>query len=476
MEAWVKEIVEQARKKYGSVEVKKINNNLYLYKATSTRVPGKKYPVKVTGEYIGKITPHGLIEAKTRERTVHEYANAKLLSSTLEEITPQLRECFPEDWRELAALATVRTIRNTPIKYTKDAWEKLYTSTQIKARLSRSTISEILRSTGADWAAQSRFYQSLIMDSSTFYYDLSSIFSHSVNLRLAEKGYNKEHLYLDQINFALLFSQERRTPVMLKPMPGSTRDVKTLRGVIDEFQLRDCVIILDRGFYSWNNIEAMLTIGASFIQPLRRNSKLIDYGLKPDKPFTYRGRGILYTSRMIEFGDESLWLHLYEDVQLRGEEHSNLIKLTVDKSVDKLNVDGEGCLEIDESRLGKISILTDLGWGGERIYGLYKEKEDVELAFDAMKNELENDKCYLGDDDAVRGYFFVSFLSLYLYFRVLEYIRLAGLTSKVSVDELLFLLSKVYVVVYGDGRERFTEVPARVKKLVDKMGLENVLP
>jgi len=60
MEPWVKKIVEQARKKYGSVEVKKINNNLYLYKATSTRIPGKKWPVKITGEYIGKITPHGL--------------------------------------------------------------------------------------------------------------------------------------------------------------------------------------------------------------------------------------------------------------------------------------------------------------------------------------------------------------------------------------------------------------------------------
>lgn len=468
MEPWVKEIVEQARKKHGSVEVKKINNNLYLYKATSTRVPGKKWPVKVTGEYIGKITPQGLIEVKTRERTVYEYANAKLLSNILDEITPQLQACFPEDWRELAALATVRTIRNTPIKITKDAWEKLYTSTRTDVRLSRSTISEILRCSGADWLAQSRFYHSLIEDSSTFYYDLSSIFSRSVNLRLAEKGYNKEHLHLDQINFALLFSQERRTPVMLKPLPGSTRDVKTLRAVIDEFQLRDCIIILDRGFYSRTNIEAFLTLGASFIQPLRRNSKLIDYGTRPDKPFTYRGRGILYASREVEFGERSLRLLIYEDVLLRGEEHSNLIKLSVD---------GDGRrVEIDESRLGKISVLTDLDWDGEKVYGLYKEKEAVELAFDAMKNELENDKSYLGDDDAVRGYFFVSFLSLYLYFRVLEYIRSAGLTSKVSVDELLFLLSKVYVVRYGDGRERFTEVPAKVERLVEKLGLKNVLP
>jgi hypothetical protein len=31
----------------------------------------------------------------------------------------------------------------------------------------------------------------------------------------------------------------------------------------------------------------------------------------------------------------------------------------------------------------------------KEIYLLYKEREDVEMAFDAMKNELENDKIYL---------------------------------------------------------------------------------
>ena len=50
------------------------------------------------------------------------------------------------------------------------------------------------------------------------------------------------------------------------------------------------------------------------------------------------------------------------------------------------------------------------------------------------------------------------------------------MTSMVSVGELLFLLSKVYVVRYGDGRERFTEVPAKVERLVEKLGLKNVLP
>ena len=93
-----------------------------------------------------------------------------------------------------------------------------------------------------------------------------------------------------------------------------------------------------------------------------------------------------------------------------------------------------------------------------------------------MKNELENDKCYLGDVDAVRAYFFVSFLSLYLYFRVLEKIRVAGLTSELSVNELLFLLSKVYIVKHSGGKERLTEVPKKVERLIEELNITNVLP
>jgi len=63
-------------------------------------------------------------------------------------------------------------------------------------------------------------------------------------------------------------------------------------------------------------------------------------------------------------------------------------------------------------------------------------------AFDAFKNELENDKCYLSDGDAVSCYFFVSFLCLYLYFRVLDKIRVAGLTGDLSVNELIVFAFK----------------------------------
>ncbi|MBE5860066.1 MAG: hypothetical protein E7301_08075 [Butyrivibrio sp.] len=43
--------------------IKKIGNNYYLYYATSSRLPDKKYPVSAQS-YIGKITEQGIISDK----------------------------------------------------------------------------------------------------------------------------------------------------------------------------------------------------------------------------------------------------------------------------------------------------------------------------------------------------------------------------------------------------------------------------
>ena len=56
-------------------------------------------------------------------------------------------------------------------------------------------------------------------------------------------------------------------------------------------------------------------------------------------------------------------------------------------------------------------------------------KENVNQKPLFLLNKYENDKTYLGDDDAVRGYFFISFLSLYLYYKILNIIKEKKLTD-----------------------------------------------
>ena len=77
---------------------------------------------------------------------------------------------------------------------------------------------------------------------------------------------------------------------------------------------------------------------------------------------------------------------------------------------------------------------------GETLYSIYKGREDVEQSFDAMKNELEEDKTYLQDDESICGYFFVTFLSFYQHYRVLALIRSDNLIGKCKWHMNIFQL------------------------------------
>ena len=77
-----------AYKKKGT-SVKKVGNEYYLYRATSKRVPGKKYPQPVE-TYIGTITKDGVIKSNVRKIStdrvrVYEYGMSYALQSMLPE-------------------------------------------------------------------------------------------------------------------------------------------------------------------------------------------------------------------------------------------------------------------------------------------------------------------------------------------------------------------------------------------------------
>ena len=93
---WVKQFREKG------TAVKKVGNTYYLYKHTSRRVPGKKYPQAVD-EYIGVITPTGVVK-KSRKKVslenidVHEYGFSKAMHVLCPE---EWKKVLHDDWEEV---------------------------------------------------------------------------------------------------------------------------------------------------------------------------------------------------------------------------------------------------------------------------------------------------------------------------------------------------------------------------------------
>jgi hypothetical protein len=75
----------------------------------------------------------------------------------------------------------------------------------------------------------------------------------------------------------------------------------------------------------------------------------------------------------------------------------------------------------------------------------------------------------------LKGHFYISFVSLYLYWAILNLLRKNGLVGDVSVNELLFELSRVFLVKYSDGSTGLSEIPKKVEHLIQKLGVD-ILP
>lgn len=465
MEEWARRMLRKLRKERNEpLEVKTNGRNHYLYRST-TVWSKEEHKRKKLSRYIGKLTEDGLVEGirtKNVARTVYEYGNAKLLFDLSSKLIPLLRQAFPDEWQEILAMGIVRTLRPTPLKLMKDSWEKLYLCKELSPSLSPNTISEKLRLIGSNWESQREFFTHLITGSKQLVFDLSCIFSRSENLKLAEKGHNADHIYLRQINFALFFSLDKRIPVMLRPLPGSVKEFKSIKLLLDEWKFGSAILVADRGLASYALPKLLKERKMRFVVPLKRNFKIIDYDQDLKGCFVYRDRGINWGKKKVKGN----LLYLFEDVRLRAEEETTFIEMISEGRRKRK--------ELDEARkrFGRIAILSNINDDGERIYLLYKERGEIEVAFDAMKNELEEDKTYLSDDDAVRGHFFVAFVSLYLYFRVLELLRKGELIGKISVNELLFNLSRVSLAYHTDGTKRLTEMPAKVERAEKELGVK----
>ena len=239
---------------------------------------------------------------------------------------------------------------------------------------------------------------------------------------------------------------------------GSIKDMKTIRHFLDRFACNDMGFIFDRGFSSYKLLLELKAGGVHYIVPLKRNSKLLPEQFRVQGALVYRKRSVGFSKLVCPpYG----FLYLFDDPSIRAvEEHRLLCQV------------GEGVLSVGEfevlrRRAGVFGLVSDLDCSAVEVYGRYKDREEVELCFDVLKNELDADRTYLGCEGAVRGYFVVVLLALRLRFKILGRLRERGLVGELSVREVLFELSKVELSVEENGREVFCAFPKRSQEILD---------
>lgn len=462
MPAWV------VRHKKPGVEIRLRGDAWYAYRYTSVWDKEKKRPRRKTLEYLGRVTPNGLLPPKhKRERplgAILEYGNLQLLRHFAEPLVAPIQEEFGELSDSILALAALKLAYRPPLKAVhfrhETSWShRLWPG----ASLSANALTFLMREVGVRWEAQRRVFQSLAGGGGYFALDVTQIFSESENIPWLEKGYNHGDGYPGQFNLLLIHRLGRGPhPVFLKMLPGSIRDVSVVENALLESGLKDVLLVGDKGFYSKPNVKRLETAKLTYLLALKRSLAFLRYGRESSYAgyFSYRGRAVWW--RDSKWGKRRVLVFL--DKGLRAQEEASWVARIEQRVATKQ------AFEEHRDRLGTLALVTNTELSPEEAYNLYKQRVEIELAFDAFKNTIEGDKTYLQSRESVAGYFFISFLALYLYARILNHLRMKKLVDHVSVEDVLTQLGKVYRVQV-EGRDVQSEVPKKVRTLIEKLDL-----
>ena len=468
MDEWVNNWLSKQRELgEKGLEIKKFSNGYYVYRSTTYWDKElKKRRKKST--YIGRLDINkGLIESQKtvisskRVRSIWEYGNSALLNYAIQDLKPLLQTAFGDIWEEVYALALIRIAGYVPLKRASLAWEKLYPIAEITPSMNTKSLSKVLKEVGVNRKGQNHVFKGLNSEDKQLVYDLSSIFTRSEAINFAEKGYNKEHFHIPQVNFALFCTANENLPTMVRILPGSVRDIKSLALSVQEIGIENKTLILDRGFYSQSSIKVLNEHKLSFVIPTKRNSTLYNEQINLSEHFFYH-------ERLIKCGKKKCGeniLYLFEDNEMKKEEEYNLYKQHDENKITRNTFNNS--LE----KAGKILLVSNVDLAPEDVFLMYKKRDTVEKHYDTYKNLLEADKLYLQNNESLFGHMFISFLSLYGYAKIQNCIRKADLTSKYSPRDLIEQFRKVYMLDL-DCQMILTEVPKKISEIEKKLNLK----
>lgn len=427
----------------------------------------KKY--RKVSEHIGTLNPNGTVTlarkiAKESKKDcempirptmdVKEFGNACILRDASEELIGPLKECFPDTYGELMALAQLRLLGNPRLNHASDSWRLMDDIRGLNPRMSDEVLSDVLKSAGESHKARERFYD-MIEDKNEHHeaVDLSVIFSKSSGMKMLRKGYNRFRLKCTQFNLNVICDVKTGKPRRLCMVCGNVKE-NSIKGMLDQFGIDEhLVLILDRGYGGKKVLNQLVEAEHDFIVALKRDSAAYET--------VGTGEGhFIFEDRAINYGTGTFWgyfAYRFEDLSMRSEEIYDKYKAEEDKGREVKNLD----------RAGNIMILSSMKIDAREIYRMYKDRCSIENFFDTAKNDLEGDVTYLRSDLHVMGYNFVTFLAFCIWWNIRFRLKEANLESRYTPSDLLRSFAAVKIIYTMSGPV-ITDVPKDVRTLAER--------
>lgn len=475
---------------FGAVEIRYIGGHYYTYRVSSRWDAAKGRPQKVTGMSIGKITEaDGFIPNANGMRLMHEmritpdvapsvknYGAYELLQQLTPEMDQQIREYFPNSFREIRIIALLRLVDGiSSVKMIQPLFLDSYMSDICgDIAVSEGSVRRFMAKLGSEQDTINAFMRSQVMPGTTLLFDGTSIFTKSAD-SLAAKGYNPAHRLNPQARLLYVFEKDSHKPVFYRVVQGSIVDKAAFMDTVNAAGCKDCIIIADKGFYSKQNVSALLNAGMRYILPLRKDTVNVETEFykntddnKWDGVFTYNKRAVWY--RKCSSGNKGNFIYTFRDDSRRAELVGHYVE-QVEKHYGEEEHEPKDVIK--EIRMGYFSFCSNLDIEANEIYLNYKERWDIEQCFDYLKNSVSTTASHAHTDEYFRGWAFLNHVSLLYYYGLLNALRNMKLDEKYSAEDVLKLTKNIYRVDTGDKEGiRISAIQKKTQNVLDSLGVD----
>jgi transposase len=474
--------------------------------------------------YLGKLDPETgeLIPSKRFNKEPSPMATASttvigptlVLSKVAHDIGLEatLEQVFPASWKQILTLSYFLVCKGDPLVHA-DPWCRNHEVPE-KGSYTSQRLSEWLSSITED-ERQTFFkvWKRHVSENDYLCYDITSVSSYSELNEYIRYGYNRDRESLPQVNLAMVLGQMSGLPVTYRFLPGSISDVTSLKkllGTFEKLEYPKLTLVLDRGFYSQQNITSLFNERYHFIIGLPSNRKwvrsIIDRcqdAIVSPKGYRNTDTATLYMHTELHRWEENnrrCYVHVYYDPHRAAEDFDKKVKhllvckeelengranpankedyeryfVVKETPVRGLSVEynDEAIREYRNKYAGFFTIMTTKKMDALDALQTYRGKDCIEKVFDDLKNTLDMKRLRIHSSDQMASRLFVQFISLILRCGIQKTMRETKMSEKYSPVLLLEELESLTKIHYaGKYKDIVSEVTKVQRDILEAFGI-----
>ena len=352
-------------------------------------------------------------------------------------------------------------------------------------------------------------------------YDSTNKNCQAGDIEMVEFGHPKVDVGQPVFNYAVAYDTHNQEPLFYEKYPGSLNDISQLQFMLDKafgYGYKKIGFILDRGYFSCENIQYMDKCGYSFVIMVKGMASLVNELVLQHKGtfeskrvnniYEYGVYGKTVKHRLYAGDKKERYFHLYHSISKESAERAgienrlNQMTLYLKKYQNKVKEFGPGFekyfnLHYDEKTqafvlpeercsvvereldlAGYFCIITSEKMSAKEAIELYKSRDTSEKLFRGDKSYLGNKSIRVYSEESARAKIFVEFVAMILrckmYTKLKEEMKkLEKKPNYMTVPAALKELEKIEMVRQLDNVYRLDHaVTANQNTILNAFGLD----